>query len=154
MLARPFRSMSRSALVLLLLVLVILELVLGTGLYVSTKGNTTAATATATPPPFRACNSTGKVENYPRTVLIGQYETFSVCLHGLKNQVLTYTLSYPDGTTQEVKVLSDKTGYSKERFLIKYKPQGLRDSVGIGVSYQDKVQIATRFAVQNPNYKQ
>jgi hypothetical protein len=145
--------MTKSSLLLLLLVLVVLELVLGTGLYVSGKGNSTAAPVSPTPPPFRACNSTGKVENYPRTVLIGQYETFSVCLKGLKNQILTYTLSYPDGTTQETKVLSDKTGYSKERFLIKYKPQGHRDSVGIGVSYQNKVQITTRFAVQNPDAK-
>jgi hypothetical protein len=91
------------------------------------------------------------VKNYPRTVMIGQYETFSVCLPNLPNRLLTYTIAYPDGTTQEAKVLSDRTGYSKERFLINFQPQGSRDSVSTGVSYQDTVQIATRFAIQNQN---
>jgi hypothetical protein len=133
----------------LLALFVVLEIALGGAFYFSAKGSTKAAVVPVTTV-RRTCHSAGTVQNYPRTVLIGHYETFSVCLKDLPNVILTYTLSFPDGTTPSIKVLSDKTGFSKQRFLIKYTPQGRRDSVGIGVSYLGKTQINTRFAVQNP----
>lgn len=152
MLARPFLSLSKGTLSLLLVLFVLLEIALGSAFYFTTKSSPKTAIAPI-PAGRKVCHSTSTVQNFPRTVLINHYETFSVCLKDLPNVILTYTLSFPDGTTPSIKVLSDKTGFSKQRFLIKYKPQGKRDSVGIGVSYLGKTQINTRFAVQNPSYK-
>jgi hypothetical protein len=148
MFGRQLRSMSKSMLKAMLVALVLIEIGLGTGLYFSSKSSSAAPTPSATPAP-RPCTATSSVLNYPRTVLIGHYETFSVCLKHLPNVILTYTLSFPDSSTKSYKVLSDRTGYSKQKFLIKYVPRGYRETIGIGVSYLNKTQIDTRFAVQN-----
>jgi hypothetical protein len=154
--ANPFRAVSRSGLVVLLVFLVVLECAGGAGLYVS---NRSAGAAPATPLPHPSAKPTAvyqgppvlTVQNFPRTVLAGHKETFSVRLKGLPNVLLKYTISYPDGHQEGVDVLTDGTGYSKHSFLIKIKlAPRQRETIGIGVSYGNKLQVSTRFAVQGP----
>lgn len=164
MLGRPFSGLSRGALRGLLVVLIALECAAGAGLYLSNR-SATASAGPATPspspgssqmPPNRATPYKGPpiltVQNFPRTVIAGHYETFSVRLKGLPNVLLTYSISYPNGRIESVKVLTDTTGYSKHAFLIHFKlAPGQRAPIGIGVSYSNKLQAFTRFAVQAPS---
>ena len=152
MLSRPFRGMSAGVLRLLLVLLLGLEAAGGVGLYLN---NQPAKAAAPIAPPKKtptACNgpATINVQNTPRTVLAGEYETFSVILKCLPRAVLTYEVSYPDGTNDALQVNSDASGFSKQRFLIGYKPQKFRETIGVAVSYNGKQQAATRFTVQVP----
>ncbi|MGH2343735.1 MAG: hypothetical protein ACRDG4_00805 [Chloroflexota bacterium] len=156
--ANPFRAVPRTGLILLLVLLIILECAGGAGLYLSNR-SASAAPATprsrVTPVVLPTADYKGPpvltVQNFPRTVLAGHKETFSVRLKGLPNVLLKYTISYPDGHQEGVDVLTDGTGYSKHAFLIKIKlPPGQRETIGIGVSYGNKLQASTRFAVQGP----
>ena len=165
MLGRPFRALPRAMLIVILLILLALEAAGGAALYWNNR--TTKAAGGATPTPTLKPGVPGgpinvptaykgppilTVQNFPRTVVAGHYETFSVRLAGLPNVLLTYSLSYPDGHTESVKVLTDGTGYSKHAFLIKFKlAPGQRAPIGIGVSYSNKLQAFTRFAVQAPS---
>ena len=153
MLSRPFRAMPKGRLVTLLILFLLLEAAGGAGLYVNNRPAAQAATAPMpTPPPSYRGPVVLKVQNSPRTVIMGHEETFSVQLKGLKRVKLVYTVAYPDGSTDAKQVLTDGTGYSKVKFKITYKPQhGNRDSIGISVSYGNKLQAATRFAVQLPD---
>src|ERR1035437_2738889 len=104
MLAKPFRAIPRGSLFLLLVLLIVLECAGGAGLYLS---NRTASAAPVKPPPHPTPVAkptegyTGPpvltVQNFPRTVLAGHTETFSVRLKGLPNVLIKYTISYPDG---------------------------------------------------------
>ncbi|HVC79882.1 MAG TPA: hypothetical protein VNL35_05185 [Chloroflexota bacterium] len=165
MLSKPFGGLSRGALVVVLVILVALEGAGAVGLYL---GNHTASAnsisgGTATPgmgaPATAAPDPTTyngppilTVQNFPRTVIAGHYETFSVRLRGLAHVLLTYRIGYPDGSTDAVKVLTDSTGYSKHSFLITYNlGASHRAPITIGVSYSQKLQAYTRFAVQAPD---
>ena len=155
MLARPFRAMPKGRLVTLLILFLLLEAAGGAGLYVNNRpaANAAAPRSTATPPGHRG-QAALIIQNTPRTVILGHQETFSVQLKGLENVILVYTISYPDGSLDQEKVLTDRTGFSKKSFTIKYKPQhGNRDSVGINVSYGGRIQASTQFAVQLPTGK-
>ena len=160
MLVRPFRSLPRSTLIRLLILFLLIEVAGAAGLVATNKSSSAAApTPTATAikkPTVNIVVSTPyvgppvlTVQNYPRTVINGHSETFSVRLKGLPHVLVTYSIAYPDGRTESVQVLTDGTGYSKHRFLITYKlGHGKRKPIGIGVSYSDKLQAFTRFAVQ------
>lgn len=159
MLARPFLGMSRGALRLLLVFLIVLEIALGAGLYMTSKNADANSVAIAPSPtvtpsgPEATKRCTSKtIRNSPKTVVVGQSETFSACLPDLPNVLVTYKLTFPDRTSKTIQVLSDVTGYSKQIFQIKYRPQSARDTVGISVSYHGLVQKQTRFAVQIPEY--
>ena len=156
MLAGPFRAIPRGGLIMLLALLIVLECAGGAGLYLSNR-NANAAPVKPTPHPTAIAKPTPgykgppvlTVQNFPRTVLAGHSETFSVRLKGLPNVLIKYTISYPDGHQEGVDVLTDGTGYSKHSFQIKIKLKpGERETIGIGVSYGDKLQASTRFAVQ------
>ncbi len=165
MLSKPFIGLSRGALIVVLLVLVALECAGAAGLYLGNRTASANSNPRATPTPVRLTPAAPfpgptaykgppilTVQNFPRTVVAGHYETFSVRLRGLPNVLLTYKIGYPDGTTDAVKVLTDSTGYSKHAFLIKFKlAPGQRAPIGIGVSYSHQLQAYTRFAVQAPS---
>jgi hypothetical protein len=155
MLSRPFRGLPKRRLVTLLILFLLLEAALGGGLYVNNRPvNASQPIQQLTRQPSYRGPVVLKVQNTPRTVILGHEETFSVQLKGLKRVILTYTVAYPDGSTDSKKVLTDNTGYSKVKFLINFRPQhGNRDSIGIGVSYANKLQASTRFAVQLPDTK-
>jgi hypothetical protein len=155
MLAKPFRALPRGGLIILLIVLLALECAGGAGLYFSNRTASAAPVIPVHPTPV-AKPTVGysgppvlTVQNFPRTVLAGHTETFSVRLKGLPNVLIKYTISYPDGHQEGVDVLTDGTGYSKHSFKIKIKLKpGERQTIGIGVSYGNKLQASTRFAVQ------
>jgi len=165
MLSQPFSGLSRGALRVVLVVLVVLECAAAAGLYLGNRpvSANSGSAATATPvqgaadaviPHPTAYNGPPilTVQNFPRTVIAGHYETFSVRLRGLPNVLLTYKIGYPDGSTDAVKVLTDSTGYSKHAFLIRFElAPGQRAPIGIGVSYSHQLQAYTRFAVQSPS---
>lgn len=152
LLSRPFAGLPRQRLIFMLILFLLLEAALGGGLYVNNRPAAIAALPTA-PPTYKG-PALLKVQNSPRTVILGHKETFSVQLKGLKHAVLTYTVAYPDGTTDSKKVLTDATGYSKVQFAITFRPQhGNRDSIGISVSAGKTLEAATRFAVQLPDGK-
>ncbi len=153
MLAKPFRAIPRAGLILLLVALVALECAGGAGLYFNNRTATAAPVVQPTPVAKPTVGYQGPpvltVQNFPRTVLAGHTETFSVRLKGLPNVLIKYTISYPDGHQEGVDVLTDGTGYSKHSFKIKIKLKpGERQTIGIGVSYGNKLQASTRFAVQ------
>jgi hypothetical protein len=160
MLAKPFRPIPRGGLIILLVLLVALECAGGAGLYFSNRTASAAPLVPVhpTPIPKPTAGYQGPpvltVQNFPRTVLAGHTETFSVRLKGLPNVLIKYTISYPDGHHEGVDVLTDGTGYSKHSFKIKIKLKpGERQTIGIGVSYGNKLQASTRFAVQGAKAK-
>jgi hypothetical protein len=152
MLSRPFRGLPKRRLVTLLILFLLLEAALGGGLYVNNRP--VASAAPPPPAPIYRGPVVLKVQNTPRTVILGHKETFSVQLKGLKRVILTYTVAYPDGKTDSYKVLTDITGFSKLRIPVTFRPQhGNRDTIGISVSYGTTLEAATRFAVQLPGKK-
>lgn len=155
MLSGPFRGMARGRLILLLIVLLLVEAAGAAGLYVNNRHAVASPAphadqqppAQATPRPTPGMQL---VHNDPRTVVVGQTETFSVRLPDLAGKPVTYVVAYPDGTTDKVTVQSDVSGFSSHQFTIKYKPTGRREAIGIGVYYQGTKRAFTQFAVQIP----
>jgi hypothetical protein len=155
MLAKPFRALPRGGLIILLIVLLALECAGGAGLSFRNRTANAGPVVPVHPTPVAkpTIGYSGPpvltVQNFPRTVLAGHTETFSVRLKGLPNVLIKYTISYPDGHQEGVDVLTDGTGYSKHSFKIKIKLKpGERQTIGIGVSYGNKLPASTRFAVQ------
>lgn len=150
MLSRPFRGMARGRLFVMLILLLLVEAAGGAGLYVNNRH-----ASAATPPAVRAATPTAAptlatIRNYPRTVVVGKTETFSVRLPELANQQVTYVVAYPDGAVDRVTVHSDVTGFSQHTFLIQFKPAGRREAIGIGVYVNGQKRAFTQFAVQLP----
>jgi len=156
MLSKPFRKMSKIGLGIILLLLLVVEGLSGYGLYVNNKTASASVVAQPTPIPTIDRTIVHTVQNFPRTVVTGHYETFSVTLNKRKHVPVVYEIFNPGAIkpTESVTVYTDANGYSQHRFLITVKPKsGQRDTIGIGVYYQGELQVYTRFAVQVPKGK-
>jgi hypothetical protein len=151
MLSRPFRGMGRGRLIVILIVLLLVEAVGGAGIYVN---NHQAEAAQAPQPMHKPAAVAGPamrlVHNYPRTVVVGKTETFSVRLPELADKRVTYVVAYPDGSVDQVEVQTDASGFSQHTFLIQYKPNDRREAIGIDVYYMAHKRAFTQFAVQLP----
>ncbi len=148
----PFADTSRRNLRIVLAFLIALEIVLAGGLFFSSRGassNSTAASPISTP--IRCTSS--KILNDPRTVVVGNSETFSVCLPSLASHMLQYTLTYADGTAESQNAQADANGFSSRAFTIKHHPQAGRETVAVTVSDGGVIRQHTQFAIQDPGFK-
>jgi hypothetical protein len=90
-----------------------------------------------------------RVNNYPRTAVVGRTETFSVRLAGVSHTWLTYVLKYPDGRVDRARVRADAGGYSSHTFRLSYRPRQFREVAYIGVQDSSgSVRAQLRFAIQ------
>jgi hypothetical protein len=143
--------MARGRLFMLLIVLLLVEAAGAAGLYMNHQH---AAASPAAPadqqPTVVSPPAVQMVHNSPRTVVVGQSETFSVRLPDLPSTPVTYVVAYPDGSVDRVTVKTDASGLSYHTFTIKYKPTDRREAIGIGVYYNGQKRAFTQFAVQLP----
>jgi hypothetical protein len=150
--SNPFADRSRRNLRLLLVFLIVLELGLAAGLYVNSRNSSnSSATPWTIATPIKCAAS--QIHNDPRTVVQGHSETFSVCLPGLAGQMLRYTMTYADGTTESQSAQADGNGFSSRAFTISHHPQAGREAVVVSVSYRGVVKQRTQFAIQEPGFK-
>ena len=150
--SNPFADRSRRNLRLLLIFLIVLELILAAGLYVNSRNSSNDSTTSSTiATPFKCAAS--QILNDPRTVVQGDSETFSVCLPGLAGQMVRYTVTYADGTTESKSAQADGNGFSSRTFSISHHPEAGREAVVVSVSYGGVVKQRTQFAVQDRGFK-
>ena len=150
--ANPFVDRSGRKLRLLLIVLIVVEIGLAAGLVVSNRrASTSTAASSPISTPIRCTND--RILNEPRTVVVGNNETFSVCLPSLANHMLQYTVTYADGTTESQNAQADPYGFSSRVFTIKHRPQAGREVVLVSVSDSGVVRQHTQFAIQDPAFK-
>ena len=95
------------------------------------------------------------VSNYPRTVIMGSTERFSVRSVGLNNAPLIYLLRYPNGKTIQAYVQADARGYSSYTFRMNpgdFKMRSHRvKGVTIEVETQDLLHhVILPFAINRP----
>jgi hypothetical protein len=90
------------------------------------------------------------IHNFPRTVVVGQAERFSVLLPGQPHTWLTYILHYPDGHEDHIPVRTDGRGYSSYTFHVSpYQARHFRETGSVGVEDADGRMLAyTRIAIQ------
>lgn len=153
MLSAPFKGLPRGRLFFLLVLFLLLEAAGGAGLYVNNRSASAAPTPPPTPTRAAPKRTEVKVHNFPRTVVVGQSETFSARISDLANKQLTYIVAYPDGSVDKEIVQADVTGFSQQRFVIAYRPHDRREAIGIGVYYHGERRAFTQFAVQLPTRK-
>ena len=150
--SNPFADRSRRNVRLILVFLIVLEAALAVGLVLNNRNNSgNGAASSLISTPVR-CTSE-KIINDPRTVVVGNAETFSVCLPILANHLLLYQLTYADGTTDSQSAQADGNGFSSRSFVIKHRPHAGREAVLVTVSDAGVVRKHTRFAIQDPSFK-
>jgi hypothetical protein len=144
---------------LFLLALVVVELLLAAGLYKTTQQAASTGSGvqpSVVPPVGTATRHHGQtanlplVQNWPRTVVVGNKELFSVRLPHLPNTSVTYTLVFPNEPPHTQVMKTDASGFSKVIFDITHQPAQYREPVVISVYYHGVQEATTRFAVQLP----
>jgi hypothetical protein len=108
------------------------------------------ATTSQAPAPTASAPGTLVIHNFPRTVVVGQAERFSVLLPGQPHTWLTYILHYPDGHEDHIPVRTDGRGYSSHTFHVSpYQARHFRETGSVGVEDADgRVLAYTRIAIQ------
>jgi hypothetical protein len=150
--SNPFADRSRRNVRLILVFLIVLEAALAVGLILNNRSSSSkSAVPSPVSTPVRCASE--KIINDPRTVVVGNSETFSVCLPILANQLLQYKLTYADGTTDSQSAQADGNGFSSRSFVIKHRPRAGREAVLVTVSDSGVVRQHTRFAIQDPSFK-